>query len=85
MANEFVARNGLISLNNVQITGSLYVSTDITGSLFGTSSQAVSASYATTAQTASYVLNATSASYATSASAINVSMFLPLLDIRQCR
>ena len=29
MANEFVARNGLIALNNSQVTGSL----DITGSL----------------------------------------------------
>ena len=41
MANEFVARNGIIALNNSQITGSLNVSNGITGSLFGTASLAL--------------------------------------------
>jgi len=53
MANEFIARNGLIALDNSQITGSLSVSNGITGSLFGT------ASYATTALSASYLQNPT--------------------------
>ena len=74
MANEFVAKNGLISQNNSTVTGSLTVTGGITGSLSGTSSFATSASFAqtssfiTTAQTASYVLNAVSSSFATSAS-----------------
>lgn len=38
MANEFVARNGLISQNNSTVTGSLTVTQGITGSLFGTGS-----------------------------------------------
>lgn len=52
MANEFVARNGVIALNNSTVTGSLIVTNGITGSLFGsasyaiTSSRAISASYA---------------------------------------
>jgi hypothetical protein len=49
MANEFIARNGLIAQNNSTITGSLNVSGGITGSLFGTSS------WATNALTASYI------------------------------
>jgi len=52
---------------SVIITGSLTVTSGITGSLFGTASwaqNAVTASYVQTAQTASYVLNAVSASYA---------------------
>ncbi|MFY7885401.1 MAG: hypothetical protein ACOVOV_11235 [Dolichospermum sp.] len=40
MANEFIARNGLISQNNSVVTGSLTVTQGITGSLFGTSSWA---------------------------------------------
>jgi hypothetical protein len=56
MANEFVAKNGLISQNNSTVTGSLTVTGGITGSLSGTSSFATSASFA---QTASYVLNVT--------------------------
>ena len=47
MANEFVARNGLVALDNSTITGSLIVTTGITGSLFGTSSHAITASFAT--------------------------------------
>ena len=52
MPNEFIARNGVIALNNSIITGSLTVTGGITGSLFGTSSWAtnvISASYALTA------------------------------------
>ena len=40
MANEFVARKGLIVSGSTQLTGSLNVSRGITGSLFGTSSWA---------------------------------------------
>ena len=46
MANEFIARNGLIAQNNSTITGSLTVTQGITGSLFGTSSWAQNASTA---------------------------------------
>ena len=46
MANEFVAKNGLIAQNNSVVSGSLIVTNGITGSLFGTSSQAETASYA---------------------------------------
>ena len=42
MANEFIARNGLIAQNNSTITGSLTVTQGITGSLQGTASYAVS-------------------------------------------
>ena len=45
MANEFIARKGLIVSGSSQLTGSLNVSRGITGSLFGTSSWANSASY----------------------------------------
>jgi len=71
MANEFIARNGLIAQNNSTVTGSLNVTGGITGSLLGT---ATTASYVTTAQTASYVQQAVSASYALTASYVaNVS------------
>jgi hypothetical protein len=56
MANEFVAKNGLISQNNTTVSGSLTVTQGITGSLLGTASwanNAVSASYATNAASAS--------------------------------
>jgi hypothetical protein len=46
MANEFVARKGLIVSGSTTLTGSLTVVTGITGSLFGTSSFATTASYA---------------------------------------
>ena len=62
MANEFVTRNGFISLDNSKITGSLNVSGGITGSLFGTASFATSASFVTTssfASTASLALSVT--------------------------
>ena len=48
MANEFIARNGVIALNNSQITGSLNVAGGITGSFSGTASYALTASYAAT-------------------------------------
>ena len=38
MANEFIARNGLIALKNTTITGSLTVTAGIIGSLSGTAS-----------------------------------------------
>ena len=47
-ANQLVIKNGLISLGNSEISGSLNVITGITGSLLGT---ATSASFATTAAT----------------------------------
>jgi hypothetical protein len=60
MANEFVAKNGLISQNNTIVSGSLTVTQGITGSLQGT------ASWSTNALTASlapnYVLTSTTSS-----------------------
>lgn len=74
MANEFVAKNGLVAQNNSVVSGSLIVTNGITGSLFGTSSQAVSASYTATS---SYGFNAISASYAyTASSAVNATSAL---------
>jgi hypothetical protein len=55
MPNEFIARNGVIAQNNSTISGSLSVTSGITGSFQGI------------ATTASYVLNAVSSSFATSA------------------
>jgi hypothetical protein len=56
MANEFKARNGLIAQKNSVITGSLIVTAGITGSLQGTASFAVTASYlAGAAPTITYV------------------------------
>jgi len=46
MSNEFVARNGLIALDNSIVTGSLNVTNGITGSLLGTASFATTASFA---------------------------------------
>jgi hypothetical protein len=74
MANEFVAKNGLISQNNSTVSGSLTVTQGITGSLLGTSSYATTASYtfqvvsSSFASTASYVLNAQTASFIATAS-----------------
>jgi len=65
MPNEFVAKNGLVAQNNSVVSGSLVVTNGITGSLFGTSSQAVSASFTATS---SFGFNAVSASYAFTAS-----------------
>src|SRR4051812_31861071 len=44
MPLEFVAKNGLISLGNVQVTSSV-TATGFTGSFYGTASQAITASY----------------------------------------
>jgi hypothetical protein len=77
MPNEFIARNGVIALNNSTVTGSLNVTAGITGSLLGTASYATqaltasnanTASYIITANTASYVLQAVSSSYSLTAS-----------------
>ena len=46
MANEFVAKNGLISQKNTTVTGSLIVTNGITGSLRGTASWASNAVFA---------------------------------------
>jgi hypothetical protein len=64
MANEFVARNGVIALSNSIVTGSLTVTSGITGSHFGTSS------WAQNSLTASYFITSsvTSASYSVSSS-----------------
>lgn len=61
MPNEFVARNGVIALNNSQVTGSLSVTAGITGSLFGTASQALTASFITNAVSSSFAATASSA------------------------
>jgi hypothetical protein len=45
MANEFVIKNGFHSKGDSQVTGSLNVSAGITGSLLGSSSYALTASY----------------------------------------
>jgi hypothetical protein len=72
MANEFIARLGIIAQNNSTVTGSLTVTNGITGSLQGT---AATASYIVTAQTASYwsgsIVNTTSASFSSTASYVN--------------
>ena len=54
MANEFIARNGLVSLKDSTISGSLTVTGTIAGTISGSVSNAVSASYALTA---SYAMN----------------------------
>ena len=48
MANEFVAKNGLISQNNTIISGSLIVTQGITGSLQGYVLNSATSSFATT-------------------------------------
>jgi hypothetical protein len=80
MAFEFVAKNGLISKGNVQVTSSV-IATGFSGSLFGTASWATSASYS---QTASVLLGtATSASYSTTSSfSITSSFALGLPSIK---
>lgn len=74
MPNEFVARNGIIALNNSIITGSLNVTQGITGSLQGT------ASWASQALTSSYILSAVSSSFAATASNVlgGVANYIPL-------
>jgi hypothetical protein len=55
MANEFVAKNGLISQNNSIVTGSLTVTGGITGSLLGTASLAINSTNAVTSAVATNV------------------------------
>jgi hypothetical protein len=74
MANEFIARKGLIALEASQITGSLTVNGGITGSLQGTSS------WATNALTSSY-LNNLNQSLAITGSVILSGSGLPELKI----
>lgn len=83
MANEFIARNGIIAKSNSTITGSLNVTAGITGSLFGTASysttnlsssyasNSTSASYSDTSTSASYSNNSTSASFSQTAASVN--------------
>jgi hypothetical protein len=61
MANEFVAKNGLISNGNITANGSI-IANSFSGSLYGTSSAANSSSYALTA---SYAANGGGASLST--------------------
>lgn len=81
MPNEFVARNGIIALNNTIVTGSVTATTGFTGSLFGTASWALnsltssflsgsvtSASYAFTASSATNAFQSVSSSFAFTAS-----------------
>ena len=68
VSSKWTGSNPISRQSDVEITGSLRVQGSITGSLFGTASNAITASYIVTAQTASYVLQAVSASFATSAS-----------------
>ena len=55
---------------SLSISGSLTVFSGITGSLFGTSSWAITSSYALSGLSSSYALNATTASYALSGNGI---------------
>lgn len=66
MANEFIARKGLIVSGSGQITGSLDVSAGITGSLFGTASWAENATSASAAT--SITFTPATASFAVTAS-----------------
>lgn len=75
MANEFVARNGVIAKDDSIVTGSLIVTAGITGSLFGTSSYAL---------TASLLLGSVvSASYASTASYFGGNSTIPALQSRR--
>jgi len=55
MANEFVIKNGFHSKGDSQVTGSLSISSGITGSLLGSASYALTASYVNLAISASYI------------------------------
>ena len=68
MANEFVAKNGLISQNNTIVSGSLTVTQGITGSLQGTASWANNATTASYISSSNIIGTVTSASYALTAS-----------------
>jgi len=82
MANEFVAKNGLISQNNTIVSGSLTVTQGITGSfsgsVFGYVPSTATSSFITNTQTGSFILNSQtssmnvlSSSFAATASYIN--------------
>ena len=72
--NQFVAKNGLISKDSILVTGSVIASLGFTGSLYGTSSNTISSSYADNSNsssyslTASYADNSNSSSYSLTAS-----------------
>tara|TARA_R110000868_G_scaffold88724_10_gene247255 strand:- start:666 stop:956 length:291 start_codon:yes stop_codon:yes gene_type:complete len=68
MSLEFIARNGIIAQKDSIITGSLTVTRGISGSFFGTASNAVSSSYSLSSSFAVSSSYALSASYAVSAS-----------------
>ena len=55
MANEFVAKNGLISQNNTTVSGSLIVTNGVTASLHGTASWASNAVFADGATSANQI------------------------------
>ena len=73
MANEFIARNGLIAQNNSTVTGSLLVSGSITitGSLNASGSGGITGSLFGTASFATSASVAISSSYATTASYVS--------------
>ena len=66
MPNEFVARNGFISLSGSVVTGSLTVTGGLTGSILS-ASYSVTASYSQNTATASFVVSSISASFSTTA------------------
>ena len=66
MPNEFVARNGFISLSGSVVTGSLTVTGGLTGSILS-ASYSITASYSQNTATASFVVSAISASYSLTA------------------
>ena len=77
--HEFIAKKGLISQGNAQVSGSLTVTNGITASVQGTASYALTASYITdidalTVASASWASSSISASYSLTASyALNIS------------
>lgn len=66
MPNEFVARNGFISLSGSVVSGSLTVTGGLTGSILS-ASYSITASYSPNSATASFVVSAISASFSTTA------------------
>lgn len=73
MANEFIARNGLIAKADSIVTGSLTVTGGITGSILS-ASYAVTSSYTQTTATASYILSSTSSSYSSTSTSASYSL-----------
>jgi hypothetical protein len=78
MPNEFVARNGFISNNNSEITGSIITTGGIYGNITS-ASYADTASFGTSVLTASYVLSAITSSYSdyavTSSTTVTASVY----------